>query len=311
MVFLSSCFDSEKGKKDKISIVCTAFSQYDFVKEIVGEKSEKFDIKYLFENGADVHSFETDVGFNVKIQILNSDLFIYNGGESDSWAKNILEDKSMNKDCVKVSLISALDEKRLLMSNHDEHEHSHEDDHKDKYDEHVWLSIENAISICYEIKNAIVTLDETNKSYYEENTEKYCSKLNSLHEEAISSFSKFENPFVVVADRYPFVYFFNDYNIRCTAAFSGCTSETEATYENVVKLCKAVEENSLKYILVLEKSNASISSAVVSSSPRKLEILTINSLQSVSREEIEDGISYYSVMKNNIETVKKALVTSE
>mgnify|MGYP003294515703 CR=1 FL=1 len=89
----TSCVYRKNTEKDKISIVCTAFSQYDFVREIIRGCENKFDVLYLFDSGADVHSFETDIGFKIKTEIIESDVFIYNGGESDSWVSTILSDE--------------------------------------------------------------------------------------------------------------------------------------------------------------------------------------------------------------------------
>ncbi len=302
-----SCSDNN-GEKDKISIVCTAFSQYDFVKQIVGEKEDLFDITYLFENGADVHSFENDVGFNVKIKIMNSDVFIYNGGESDSWVNNVLNDKGMNKDCKTISLLEIVGFDSLIESNLSEaHNHEHSEECADKYDEHVWLSLKNADKICKRICELISSFDLENKKHYEDNSEKYCNKILTLHNEAIEFFSEFQNPFVVVADRFPFSYLFSDYGIEYSAAFSGCSSEVTATYENIIKLCRDVENRQLIYIIVLEKSNSNISSSVISTSKQKVEVLTVNSLQAISKNEIENGLTYLDVMNQNIEVLKKAV----
>lgn len=314
--FNSSCSDRNDLSDSKISIVCTAFSQYDFVKEIVGEQKDDFKIKYLFDNGADVHSFESDIGFNVKIDIMESDLFIYNGGESDSWVENVITDKSMNKNCKTISLMECIDSENLINTSHqhEHHEHTHscEDENCDEnnfslYDEHVWLSIPNAIKICQKIADEISAIDSENAKIYKENSEKYCNKLSALHKYAIDALAKCENPYLVVADRFPFVYMFSNYNIEYDSAFSGCTSETDATYENIIKLCNAVEDHNLKSLLVLEKSNSNISSSIISEVKKELKIYTVNSLQSVSADEIKDGFTYYTAMKNNIDVVLKAL----
>ncbi len=308
----SSCFKEKDEDKTKYLIVCTAFPQYDFVKEIIKGNEEKFDVVYLFDNGADVHSFETDIGFKVKIQIMESDMFIYNGGESDSWVKNIIEDESMNKTCKKISLVDSVKKDLLINTSHQSHGHEEEasennHENTNSVDEHVWLSITNAIDICEVIYNEISSMDESHKKIYEKNFESYCDKLLSLHSEAINAFSEFSLRYVIFADRFPFAYFFRDYGIKCTSAFSGCTAETEATYENVIKLCKEIESNNLSSVLVLEKSTSNVASSIISSVKREIHIYTLNSLQSVSREDIQSGCTYYNAMKNNIEALKKSM----
>ena len=315
ILLCNSCGNQNPTDK-KINIVCTAFPQYNFVKEIVGELEEKFNIVYLFDNGADVHSFKTDISFNVKIQIINSDMFIYNGGDSDSWVDNILIDSSMNDKCKKISLIDCLDKNSLLELSDDENQHEHSnscDDtqcaevHNHSFDEHVWLSLSNAAEICEKIYIGISELDSENRSVYERNYKDYSEKLLKLHDDSKLKISKFQSPFLLVADRFPFIYLFNDYNIKYDAAFLGCTSETSASYENIISLCSSVESKNVNSLLVLEKSTSNIASSLISTVGKDLSIYTLNSLQSVSKSEIDSGLTYYSVMKSNIDTILKSL----
>ncbi len=307
--FYAGCkTDTENSSGEKISIVCTAFPQYDFVRNIIEGKEDQFEVTYLFDNGADVHSFQTDVDFKVKIKIIESDIFIYNGGESDSWVKSILDDKSMKSECKAFSLIDLIEKKSLITtSNHETHSHETSYDecheHSNSFDEHVWLSLKNAVFICQRISEEIISLDSENKTVYENNLSEYCEKLNALDKEAKEYFMKIESPYVVVADRFPFVYLLNDYNIMYDSAFSGCTSETEATYDNIIKLCNAIEKHNVDSIFVLEKSNTNISSSIISATNKELQILSLNSMQSVSRKEIESGFNYYCIMKNNIDSI--------
>lgn len=315
MLLYNSCSNQNSTDK-KINIVCTAFPQYDFVKEIVGDLEEKFDIVYLFDNGADVHSFKTDISFNDKIQIINSDMFIYNGGDSDSWVDNILTDSSMNDKCKKISLIDCLDKNSLLelLDGESKHEHSNscvdtqcEEVHDHSFDEHVWLSLSNATEICEKIYIGISELDPENKSVYERNYKNYSEKLLKLHDDSKVKIQEFQSPFLLIADRFPFVYLFNDYNIEYKAAFLGCTSETTATYENIISLCSSVEEKNVNSLLVLEKSTCNIASSIITTVGRDLSIYTLNSLQAVSKSEIDNGLTYYNVMKSNIDTILKSL----
>jgi zinc transport system substrate-binding protein len=317
LVFVNtSCVYYKKSEKEKISIVCTAFPQYDFVKEIIKGNENKFDVLYLFDNGADVHSFETDIGFKVKAKIIESDIFIYNGGESDSWVNTILSDESMNSKCICFSLLDCISKDLLIPLNnsHQHHEHGSMCDDSscmstdyENIDEHVWLSLTNAEEICKKIAEKISMVDSENKEIYEANLKSYSEKLLTLHNESSKFFSGQTNPHLIVADRFPFVYLFKEYNISYDSAFSGCTSETDATYENIIKLCKSVEKNNIDSLIVLEKSNSNISSSIISSVNKDLQIYTINSLQSVSRAEIINGFNYYDTMKNNIDSLKKAL----
>ncbi len=309
-LLLFSCSNSEVSDNQKFSIVCTGFSQYDFTKEILGKNINKFEVVYLFDNGADVHSFENDIGYDSKIKIMSSDIFIYNGGESDDWVSDILNDKSMNKKCVVLSLLDSVDHDSLIEVGSQEHLHYNESEENHSHnsiDEHVWLSIKNAVNIVNTITEAIVSIDKESEATYRTNAEEYCHKIQSLHEEFQSFVSELEDPFVVIADRFPFAYMFNDFNISYAAAFSGCTSETEAIFENIVSICNEVSNHNITTLITIEKSNSNILNAVISASKKNLDNVTLNSLQSVSAEEIENGLTYFDVMKSNFDSLKKAL----
>jgi zinc transport system substrate-binding protein len=242
---------------------------------------------------------------------MESDMFVYNGGESDSWVKNIIEDKSMNKDCKILSLMDLVQKDLLIKTSHDD-DHHHDESLSDKseietVDEHVWLSITNSIDICEKLCNIITVLDESNKETYKKNFESYRDKLLQLHSDAINMFAPYDARYVIVADRFPFVYFFRDYRIKYNAAFSGCSADTEATYENIIKLCEDIKNNNINSILVLDKSTTNISSSIISSVDKDLKVYTLNSLQSVSRDDINNGVTYYDAMKKNIDALKNSL----
>ena len=222
----------------------------------------------------------------------------------------------MNDECICFSLLDCIDKDSLISldTSHEHHEHDSECDDSSRdlttykdVDEHVWLSLTNAKEICKKIAEKISIVDPENKDTYQSNLNSYTDKLSALHEETNNFFSKQDSPYLIVADRFPFVYLFKDYNISFDSAFSGCTSETDATYENIIKLCQSVEKNNIDSLIVLEKSTSNISSSIASSVNKDMQIFTINSLQSVSRAEINNGFNYYDTMKNNVESLKKAL----
>ena len=156
-------------------------------------------------------------------------------------------------------------------------------------------------------KEEICKLDKTNSAEYERNANEYKAALERLDMEYKTAISQAKSKSVIFADRFPFSYLFLDYGIEYSAAFPGCSSEVTATYENIIKLCREVENRNLKYIIVLEKSNSNISSSVISASHQKVEVLTVNSLQAISKNEIESGLTYLDVMKQNIEVLKKVV----
>ena len=97
--------NAEEDVMDKISIVCTTFPQYDWVKNIIGNQEKRFDITLLLDNGVDMHSYQPTIR---DIAIAGSgDLFIYVGGESDAWVRDALKE-AKNKDLKAINLMDVL-----------------------------------------------------------------------------------------------------------------------------------------------------------------------------------------------------------
>ncbi len=90
----------------------------------------------------------------------------------------------------------------------------------------------------------------------------------------------------------------------------GCSAETEASFETVAFLAKKVDELKVNHVLTIEGSDQKIAKTIINNTTEKnQDILTLNSLQSVSQKDNENGISYYDVMKENLSVLAKALDT--
>lgn len=313
---VTACGKKNKSKEesnDKISIVCTAFSQYDWVNEIIGEKKDLFEITLLLDNGVDLHSYQPTAE---DIAIIGEcDIFIYIGGLSDIWVDDVLK-QATNKNMKVINMIEVLGdnakEEELVegMQGEDEDaDHDHEDaDNEIEYDEHVWLSLKNA-SIFVEIISAkIAEIDSTNKDIYNDNTEEYIANLNDLDTKYQNMVSEATRNIILFGDRFPFRYLVDDYNIDYYAAFVGCSAESEASFETVAFLSKKADELDLPVICIIENSDKKIAQTIINTSKNKnQEIIMFNSLQSVTSKDLDNGISYLDIMNSNYEELKKAL----
>lgn len=300
LLFASACDFSSDGK---LHIVCTIFPQYDWVRELT-EGADNVEVTLLEDSGADLHNFQPSVAD--KVSILNSDLFVYTGGESDDWAKTLLE--NADKDVRSLDLIEALGDRALTkeegIKKSGEHDHAHEDE----TDEHIWLSVQNAKVLVSAISEALCGVDEDNAALYRENCENYLIELNELDEAFEETVSSAKRTVLVFADRYPFRYLAHDYGLTCYAAFSGCSAESEASFATILALVRHVEENSLPYVMVLESSTQGIAKQIIDNTESKDQgILVLNSLQSVTREDIGNGANYLGLMKEDLAVLKTAL----
>ena len=317
---------AEEAKK--INVVTTTFPIYDWTRNILGENADHYNIEMLLDNGVDLHSYQPSVDDIVKIG--NADLFIYTGGVSDTWAKDAISNAT-NKDIRVINLVETLGDKAKAeelvegMEDHDDDDHDHEDedhddhDHEDEdhdehehhhehIDEHVWLSLKNADKLCKAIAEQLCAIDPQNADSIMKNYEEYSKQLEDLDDEYEEAVEQSPNKTIIVADRFPFRYLVDDYDLKYYAAFSGCSAESEASFETVAFLANKLNELKLKNVLTIDGRTNKIAETVIQTSKNKDQnILVLNSMQSVSAEAVQNGASYLTIMKDNLEVLKQAL----
>lgn len=316
--------------RDKLRIVTTIFPEYDWVREILGDRAEYVELTMLLDNGVDLHSFQPTA--DDMITISNCDLFLYTGGESDTWVEGALNNAA-NPDLVVMNLMEVLgngvkaEEVVEGMQEgehhhhheeedaHEEHDHEHHEDcdHASECthphdDEHIWLSLKHAAMLCEAITDTLVALDPEYEEIYAENAATYIRKLNELDRRYQAVVDGASTRTLLFADRFPFRYMADDYGLAYYAAFSGCSAETEASFETVAFLASKVNELSLPCVLTIEGANHQIAQTVVSNTNTKdQEILVMNSMQSVTAADVMAGASYLAIMEQNLETLETAL----
>ena len=347
-----------KTKDQKISVVTTIFPQYDFVRQIAGDS---VDLKMLLKPGEETHSYEPTPQDIIAIQ--NSDLFIYVGGENDSWVEDILESMPDNgrktlklADCVDTveeEHVEGMKEER----GHDHEEHDHEehghdsesDTHLDQdsdaeeehllqeqevqethsdadseaqtdgehgndssetvsvheIDEHVWTSPKNAEKIVEHITDLLCEADEAHAAEYQTNAADYEQQLEELDQEFRDVVDHSERNLLIFGDRFPFRYFADEYGLDYYAAFSGCASDTEPSAAIMAFLINKVKEEQVPTVLKMELSNDNISKAIAEAAGTDVKVFY--SCHNLTAEEFENGETYLSMMKKNVETLKEVL----
>ena len=311
-----------------LNITATIFPVYDWVREIT--KGSDSDIKLLLDNGVDLHSYNPSVDDIVRIS--TCDVFIYVGGESDEWVKDALRNVT-NKNQIAINLLEvpgdSVRKEEILEGMQHEHEHGHEynehghvreqqehhhehvqheHEHESESDEHVWLSLRNAEIICRYISDKLSEIDHEHKEIYALNTSAYIQRLSELdrkyHEVIDSSAGKI----LLVADRFPFRYMTDDYGLKYYAAFSGCSAESEASFETVKFLAEKTDEFNLPCVITIDGTKHKIAETVIANTKTKNQkILVLDSMQSKTSNDIKNGASYLSVMERNLEVLKAAL----
>ena len=310
------------AENKKLSIVTTIFPIYDWARQIVSG-NDSVEITLLLNNGTDLHSYQPAAQDILKIS--TADLFIYVGGESDEWVEDVLA-AAMNPDLVAINLVEAMgdaikaeeivegmehehEHEHEHEEEEEEHEHEHEHDHEEEEtDEHVWLSLRNADALCKVIAEAMSRIDPAGSGQYQANLADYSARLTALDKAYAEMVEAAQYKTVLFGDRFPFRYLVDDYGLTYFAAFSGCSAESEASFQTIVFLARKVDELGLPAVLTIEHPKTRIAETVVAATQAKdAKILSMDSMQSVTSQDVQSGLTYLSVMENNLTVLREAL----
>lgn len=322
----TGCGASEKptAQGDKLKIVTTIFPEYDWTREILGDQSERAEVTMLLDNGVDLHSYQPTADDLIKIA--ECDLFIYVGGESDGWVESALASTS-NPDRAVINLIDTLGDSVKLEevvegmqeTEHDheedeEHAHDADEEHTDadeqeaETDEHVWLSLRNAQAVCQKIAEKLGEIDPEHEQAYADNALAYIDKLVALDAKYQAAVDAANKKTLVFGDRFPFRYLTEDYGLNYYAAFVGCSAETEASFETIRFLAEKTDALGLSHVLTIENPNHKIAETVVANtSGKNQQVLSMDSMQSVTSKDVAAGATYLSIMEHNLEVLTQAL----
>lgn len=313
----------------KIQILCTSFPLYDWTRQITAGCEDSMEVSLLMDQGTDPHNYQPAAEDILRIS--ESDIIVYVGGESDLWMEDVLaaipaERKEEQQYIALMEVLeSSLREEEhvegmqedadgLTYGEHDGREVHREGDVEEKdmsgieYDEHIWLSLKNASLCVRAIAVVVAELDQNDSRTVMENTSGYLAKLEDLdgQYEAMVSVAPLNR--VLFADRFPFLYLMKDYGLEYDAAFPGCSTETEASFETVIFLAGRLEEYDLPAVLVMEGGDRRMAETIIANTADKdQEIIALNSMQSVTAADIGQGVTYLSVMQENLAVLRTAL----
>ena len=298
----------QSGNKP-LKIVTTIFPEYDWVREILGDKADHAEVTMLLDNGVDLHSYQPSADDMVKVS--KCDLFIYVGGESDTWVDDALK-SARNKNMKVINLLDVLGnsvkEEEQVEGMQAEEEEEEGEEEGPEYDEHVWLSLKNAKTLCSSIADALCEIDSKNADVYKKNLNEYTKNLDALDKEYQQAVNGAKYDTLVFGDRFPFRYMVDDYSLKYYAAFVGCSAETEASFETIKFLANKVDELGVTKVLTIEDPKHKIAQTVVENTKEKNQkILALNSMQSVTSDDVKNGETYLNVMQSNLDVLKQAL----
>lgn len=289
-----------------LDIVTTVFPAFDFARELAGDKAR---VCLLVPPGSESHSFEPTAQDILRIQ--NCDLLICNGGESEVWLEDMLAGmEGAVPRLVMLDCVQALEEEvkaGMQLAGHD-HEEARQEGHdheETEYDEHVWTSPKNAALISQAIGQALRAIDPANSNYYARRTESYCEKLLALDRGFRALAGSCSSPTMIFADRFPARYFVEEYGLDYYAAFPGCAEEAEPSARTVAFLIDKVRQEQVPAVFYIEFSNQKMADVICEDTG--CQKLLFHCCHNVTRQQLDEGVSYLGLMEQNLETLREAL----
>lgn len=323
MIVFSGCVagrEEAATEDEKMQILCMTFPLYDWTRQVTEGCEDNIEVSLLMDQGTDPHNYQPTTEDIIRIS--EADIIVYVGGESDLWMEDVLasipaeqREKQQYLNMMEVLGTSLREEEHIEgVEQIQGQAHGEVEDGEERhtgaaeYDEHIWLSVKNA-SVCVQaIAATVMDQDQEDSRIVAENAESYLAKLQDLDEQFADIAAEAPLDRVLFADRFPFLYLMKDYGLEYDAAFPGCSTETEASFEMVIFLAGRLDEYDLPAVLVMEDGNQRIAETVIANTADKdQEILALNSMQSVTAAEIGQGVTYLSIMQENLGVLRKAL----
>ena len=293
----------EEPDDGKLKIVTTIFPQYDFVRAIAGGTGA-VNVRMLLSPGEEVHSYEP-TPLDIK-EIQNCDLFIYVGAENDVWVDRILENMGDKRpETLRLVDLTETVAEESVEGMMEEKGHDHEESREEEADEHVWTSPVKAAEITEAIAQKMAELDPPNADNYLANAQDYEATILDLDAQFRQIAENAERKVLVFGDRFPIRYFAEGYGLDYFAAFPGCSSESEPSASTLAFLIDKVREEEIPVVFSIEFSNGNIARAICESTGAVQR--TYNSCHNVTKEQMENGATYVSLMSENLEAVREAL----
>ena len=269
LVSLAACSNQKPGEtKDdgKLHIVAAIFPAWDWTRNIMADTTADVELTLLMDNGVDLHSYQPSV--DDILTISNADLFIYVGGESDQWVTDTLK-QANNPDMHILKMMDVIGDAARYEETSEGMQAEEEEEEEEAYDEHVWLSLRNAQAVTEAIADELCELDPAHTGDYRKNAADYTGKLAELDEQYKQAVGKAPVRTLLFGDRFPFLYLTKDYHLDYFAAFSGCSAETEASFETISFLAQKCDELQLKTVLIIDGSDRRIAETIVKNTAAK------------------------------------------
>ena len=300
LALLVSCSPVHEVDDGRIDIIASSFPAYDAARAIVGEDAK---LSMLLPVGSDSHSYEPSA--EDAVRIAEADLFVYNGGEGDSWIEDLISSLDGVRAFRLVDHVPTLlhESQDGIVEAEDEHDHDH--GHGDLVDEHVWTSLENEMAIVDSLCAEISSLDPEKGEAYRRRADAYIAQIENLRQAFVRIVADAQRRTIVVADRFPLIYFAREFGLDWLAAYPGCAAGSEPSVRTVAAMIDFVRDNDIPVVLHMENANTALSSVIADETGAR--VLQFNSAHSVTKREFDQGMTYVDLMEENLKTLEEAL----
>lgn len=314
-IIITNCMDVKQKESGKIEIIATLFPQYDFAKQIGGDK---VNVTLLLPPGSESHTYEPTPQDMRNVN--NSNLFIYTGKEMEPWAENLIDGMKNEIKVLDLSTtvnlinIKEFEDEFCSGENcnhnhehneHDGHNEQEKEEHNHSYDPHIWLNPQYAIQMVNSILEQLCEIDPANKTYYQKNATEYIKQIQQLDIEFEETVSLAQNKKIAFGGAFAYAYFIEKYNLEFISAYQTCGENAEPSTTQVKQVIDYINENNIKVIFYKEYTTGNIAKTISEST--NAEVLVFHTVHNVSKNELENGATYISVMRQNLENLKKAL----
>lgn len=304
--------DDKKKDLSKKQVVASNFASYDFLRAIIGD-NDNIELTFLLGPGKEAHSYDPTAKDLTTIQ--NADLFVYIGGEMEKWADKVLESLKEEKDVKTICIANFVDtiEEQEVDGAEEEEEHHHEHEEEENeheegaFDEHIWTSPSNAIKMVNKLEQAMEEIDGENKEKYKANAENYIAKIQEVDKKIQEVVNKKVRNRLIFGDKMPMQYFINYYKLEVSAAFNGCSTETDPSAKTIAYLEDKVKQEKIPVVLYIEMNDGKVAKTIADEAGNNCQAMQIQALHNVSLDDFNNGETWVSLMKKNVEVLKKAL----
>ena len=300
-ILVMGAFDASRGAEAaerKLTVVCSLFPQYDFVRQIAGDRAA---VQMLLPPGVESHSFEPRPS---DMRTLNeADLFVFTGKYMEPWAERIVQSLD-NKKLIVVDASQGIElQKEPDHEDRDENGETHH--HHHEYDPHIWLDLSFAQKMVDTILAGLIQADPDHAESYTKNATAYKARLADLDAEFASIVKKGKHRTLVFGGRFAYLYFLKHYGLNYVTAYDTCSSEGEPGVQRIAQVIRYMKQKDIRSIFHEEFVVPKVAQSIAEQTGAKL--LLFSTAHNLTRDEFEKGVTFLDIMKGNRDSVAQAL----